>query len=135
MLVQQLTCCIPTMGASRAKPSFYTQTQLGVEGFLSPFSNHLWGFRNRTLVYSVTSPLGRPLCSFQSLLELLQALRNVIKCHRSLCCDAGILHQDVSPGNIVILDPEVEGKPRGILIDFDVALGTIRHFHNASCLT
>jgi len=84
------------------------------------------GFRNRTLVYSVTSPLGRPLGSFQSLLELLQVFRDAIKCHRSLCCDAGILHQDVSPGNIIIIDPpkgEAKGKkPRGILIDYDVAV-------------
>ncbi|KAM3501788.1 hypothetical protein MY10362_005303 [Beauveria mimosiformis] len=41
-------------------------------------------FENRTLVCVVTSPLGRPLHTFQTRLELLEALRDTIKCHRSL---------------------------------------------------
>ncbi|KAI1662452.1 FunK1 protein kinase [Daldinia decipiens] len=76
-------------------------------------------FQNRILACLVTSPVGRPLRTFQSLLELLQVFRDAIKCHRSLYYDANILHQDISPGNMIILDGQDEGKPKGILIDLD----------------
>lgn len=79
-------------------------------------------FQNRILACIVTSPVGRPLHTFQSLLELLQVFRDAIKCHRSLCYDAKILHQDISPGNMIILDGQGEGKPQGILIDLDSAI-------------
>ena len=79
-------------------------------------------FQNRVLACIVTSPVGRPLHTFQSLLELIQVFRDAIKCHRSLCYDAKILHQDVSPGNMIILDGQDEGKPQGILIDLDSAI-------------
>lgn len=79
-------------------------------------------FQNRILACIVTSPVGRPLHTFQSLLELLQVFRDAIKCHRSLCYDAKILHQDISPGNMIILDDQDEGKPQGILIDPDSAI-------------
>jgi len=36
--------------------------------------------------------------------------------------DAKILHQDISAGNIIILDDESEAAPKGILIDLDTAL-------------
>ncbi|CAH0046051.1 unnamed protein product [Clonostachys solani] len=79
-------------------------------------------FQNRILACIVTSPLGRPLHTFQSLTELLQVFRDTIKCHQSLCYDAKILHQDISPGNMIILDGQDEGKPKGILIDLDSAI-------------
>ncbi|KAI1110334.1 FunK1 protein kinase [Nemania sp. NC0429] len=79
-------------------------------------------FQNRILTCIVTSPVGRPLHTFQSRLELLQVFRDAIKCHRSLYSDAKILHQDISPGNIIILDGQDEGKPQGILIDLDSAI-------------
>lgn len=79
-------------------------------------------FQNRILACIVTSPVGRPLHTFQSLLVLLQVFRDAIKCHRSLCYDAKILHQHVSLGNMIILDGQDEGKPRGILIDLDSAI-------------
>ncbi|KAL1852495.1 hypothetical protein VTK73DRAFT_9190 [Phialemonium thermophilum] len=79
-------------------------------------------FQNRILACVVTSPVGRPLHTFRSVLELLQVFRDAVKCHRSLFRDAQILHQDVSAGNIIILDAEEEGSPRGILIDLDSAI-------------
>ncbi|KAK8105324.1 hypothetical protein PG999_008683 [Apiospora kogelbergensis] len=45
-----------------------------------------------------------------------------MKCHRSLYYDANVLHQDISPGNMVILDGQDGGKPRGVLIDLDSAI-------------
>ncbi|CAG9983549.1 unnamed protein product [Clonostachys byssicola] len=79
-------------------------------------------FQNRILTCIVTSPVGRPLHTFQSQKELLQVFRDAIKCHRSLCHDAKILHQDISPGNMIILDDQDERKPKGILIDLDSAI-------------
>jgi hypothetical protein len=79
-------------------------------------------FQNRILACIVTSPVGRSLHTFQSLTELLQVFRDAIKCHQSLCYDAKILHQDISPGNMIILDGQDEGKPKGILIDLDSAI-------------
>ncbi|KAI0890734.1 kinase-like domain-containing protein [Annulohypoxylon maeteangense] len=79
-------------------------------------------FKNHILACIITSPVGRPLRTFRSLLELLQVFRDAIKCHRSLYFDAEILHQDISPGNIIILDSQDEGKPKGILIDLDSAI-------------
>ncbi|XXG98085.1 rRNA-binding ribosome biosynthesis protein [Hypoxylon texense] len=79
-------------------------------------------FQNRVLTCVVTSPVGRPLHTFQSLSELLHAMRDAIKCHRSLLFDARILHQDISVGNIIIVDGREEDKPKGILIDLDSAV-------------
>ncbi|KAI0546194.1 FunK1 protein kinase [Xylaria curta] len=79
-------------------------------------------FRNRILACVVTSPVGRPLHTFHSVSELLRVFRDAIKCHQSLYYDANILHQDISPGNIIILDDQDGGKPRGMLIDLDSAV-------------
>lgn len=79
-------------------------------------------FQNRILACTATSPVGRSLDTFRSPTELLQVFRDAIKCHRSLYYDAKILHQDVSPGNMIILDGQDEGRPRGILIDLDSAI-------------
>lgn len=79
-------------------------------------------FQNRILTMIVTSPVGRPLHTFHSVRELLQVFCDSIKCHRSLFNDAAILHQDISPGNIVILDDQREGDPKAILIDLDSAV-------------
>ncbi|KAI5858266.1 FunK1 protein kinase [Durotheca rogersii] len=91
----------------------------GLDQYTEETDNFL---QNRILACMVTSPVGRPLHTFQSLIELLLVFRDAIKCHRSLYYDAKILHQDISPGNVIILDSQDEGKPKGILIDLDSAL-------------
>ncbi|KAM3518026.1 hypothetical protein MY4038_010201, partial [Beauveria bassiana] len=79
-------------------------------------------FQNRTLICTITSPLGRPLRTFQSHIELLQVFQDAIICHRSLYYDAKILHCDISPGNIIILDHQDKEQPKGVLIDLDSAI-------------
>ncbi|KAH9906931.1 FunK1 protein kinase [Xylariomycetidae sp. FL2044] len=80
-------------------------------------------FRNRILTCIVTSPLGRPLHSFNSPLELLQALADAIRGHRFLLQSCVILHRDVSEGNIIIVESQgPEAGPKGVLIDFDSAM-------------
>lgn len=78
-------------------------------------------FQNRILTCVVTSPAGRPLETFRSLLELLQVFRDAVQCHQSLYLDAEILHRDISAGNMIILDNQ-QGGTRGMLIDLDVAI-------------
>ncbi|KAF2474703.1 FunK1 protein kinase [Lindgomyces ingoldianus] len=79
-------------------------------------------FENRELVCIVTSPAGRRLELFTTRLELLLAMRDAIRAHRSLLQDARILHQDISPWNIIIVSPRSPGEPHGILIDLDASM-------------
>ena len=80
-------------------------------------------FVDRALSYQATQPAGRPLSQFHTVLELLQALRDAIKVHRSLFLDGRILHRDVSEANMVITTPEENDGLYGMLIDLE--LGTI----------
>lgn len=70
----------------------------------------------------VISPLGYRLDEFQSIPEFLEACCGAIQGHRSLYLDGNILHQDISPGNIIILEKGKPEQPRGMLIDLDLAI-------------
>ncbi|KAI0311679.1 hypothetical protein OF83DRAFT_1149793 [Amylostereum chailletii] len=63
----------------------------------------------------VLGKVGRALNTFTSTWELCSVLWDVIVCHSKAYEDAGILHRDISAGNILI---DEEG--RGILIDWDL---------------
>ncbi|KAH6667401.1 hypothetical protein B0J14DRAFT_178227 [Halenospora varia] len=78
-------------------------------------------YGNRVNYCLVTSPAGRPLHEYQSVRELLEALRDAIRGHRSLLEDGRILHRDISENNIIIINPADEGDPKGMLIDLDLA--------------
>lgn len=77
--------------------------------------------KDLTLSCLVVTPSGRPISKFDDIPELLEAFRDAIKAHRSLYFDGGILHRDISTGNIIIPDVEKEGEPRGMLIDLDLS--------------
>jgi hypothetical protein len=77
-------------------------------------------YGNRVHTCLVTSPAGRPLQSFRSVRELLEAIRDAISAHRSLLEDGKILHRDISENNIIITTPFVEGEPKGRLVDLDL---------------
>lgn len=79
-------------------------------------------FEDRILSCSVNSPAGRPIYTFKTRLELLGALRDAVKAHRSLFKDAWILYQDVSAYRIIITESPDENDPKGMLIDLDVAM-------------
>ncbi|KAI0818189.1 FunK1 protein kinase [Xylaria sp. FL0064] len=98
------------------------QRRYEADGFIQCTEDTEDYFQNRILACIVTSPVGRSLQTFQSPLELLYVFRDAIECHQSLYCDAGILHQDISPGNMIILDEKRGDKPKGILIDLDSAI-------------
>lgn len=77
-------------------------------------------FDNRIFRCLVVSPGGRPIYKYQSPAELLTALRDAIKAHRSLYLDRKILHRDISEINIIITDPEKADGNLGMLIDLDL---------------
>jgi hypothetical protein len=79
-------------------------------------------YRNRILTCLAVSPAGRSLSDFTSVREVLTALRDAIKAHRSLFLDAKILHRDVSLHNIILTDANRTGGHSGMLIDLDLAI-------------
>jgi len=78
-------------------------------------------FDNRIFGCLVISPVGRAIQDFRSIPELLEALRDAIKAHRSLYRDGKILHRDISENNIIITDPKETDGFTGMLIDEDLA--------------
>ncbi|KAG6054252.1 hypothetical protein E4U32_007038 [Claviceps aff. humidiphila group G2b] len=78
-------------------------------------------YDDRVLRVLTVTPLGRPLKEFESILELLECLRDAIKAHRSLYMESGILHGDISVNNIIITEPAKADGYKGMLIDFDLA--------------
>ena len=78
-------------------------------------------FDNRIFRCLVISPAGRALRNYRSIRELLEALRDAIKAHKSLYTKGKILHRDISENNIIITNPEKTGGFTGILIDEDLA--------------
>ncbi|THH03735.1 hypothetical protein EW145_g6048 [Phellinidium pouzarii] len=70
------------------------------------------------------TPYGKPLESFTSLVELLQAIRSIIKTIEDLN-DKDVLHRDISIRNLVLALTDLEDPEsdlRGYLIDFDYAI-------------
>ncbi|KAL8647621.1 MAG: hypothetical protein Q9210_005451 [Variospora velana] len=78
-------------------------------------------FDNRIFGCLVISPGGRAIRDFRSIPELLEALRDAIKAHRSLYTEGKILHRDISENNIIITDPKEADGFTGMLIDVDLA--------------
>ena len=91
----------------------YSQTSL--------YTHDESSFDNRIFRCLVISPAGRAIRDFQSIPELLEALRDAIKAHRSLYTAGKILHRDISENNIIITDPKEADGFTGMLIDEDLA--------------
>ncbi|KAF8588393.1 hypothetical protein K439DRAFT_1629854 [Ramaria rubella] len=69
----------------------------------------------------VFSTFGVPLDHFTSKLELVAAFHDCVMAHRELYFKAGIIHRDISVGNLLINRGGREGN-RGLIIDFDHAM-------------
>jgi serine/threonine protein kinase len=54
--------------------------------------------------------------------ELLEVLRDLVKALRSLYVDARIIHRDIAIKNLIITSQHSADSPKGVLIDFDLAL-------------
>ncbi|KAI0692081.1 hypothetical protein C8T65DRAFT_745297 [Cerioporus squamosus] len=77
-------------------------------------------YRERSHMRFVVDTVGRPLTTFRCTKELVTAVRDAIKGHRLAMTRAGVLHRDVSVGNVLILDnPSDPGSYAGFLHDFD----------------
>jgi hypothetical protein len=79
-------------------------------------------YENRLFSCQVISPAGRTIREFSSVKELLTALCDAIKAHRSLLTKAKILHRDISENNIIITNPKTADGLTGMLIDLDLAI-------------
>ncbi|KAF8514453.1 hypothetical protein BU17DRAFT_94564 [Hysterangium stoloniferum] len=78
--------------------------------------NGMRTFRHYRLVLR---EIGHDLFSFVSTKELVTAMRDAVAAHRHAFYDAGILHRDISAGNI-----SITSLGRGLLIDWDVSKST-----------
>ncbi|KAG6056266.1 hypothetical protein E4U17_002327 [Claviceps sp. LM77 group G4] len=78
-------------------------------------------YDDRVLRVLTVTPLGRALQKFESILELLECIRDAIKVHRSLYMERGILHGNISVRNIIITEPAKADGYKGMLIDLQSA--------------
>ncbi|KAG6102039.1 hypothetical protein E4U14_006735 [Claviceps sp. LM454 group G7] len=83
-------------------------------------------YDDRVLRVLAVTPLGRPLKELESILELLECLRDAIKAHRSLYMESGIIHGDISVNNIIMTEPAKADGYKGMLIDLDLARDIIK---------
>ncbi|KAI1785703.1 hypothetical protein LXA43DRAFT_104318 [Ganoderma leucocontextum] len=63
----------------------------------------------------------KDLCDFKNGQQLVSVMHDAILAHQRLYEDAGIMHGDINPNTIVILETE-DGKVEGALIDYDMPL-------------
>ncbi|KAI0321251.1 hypothetical protein OF83DRAFT_1081058 [Amylostereum chailletii] len=75
--------------------------------------------RDRIHSRLVLSSSGWPLVKFKCLPELFGALSDAVAGHEHLC-RRGVLHRDMSPGNILVTG--LEAPNRGIIIDLDYGI-------------
>ncbi|KAI0788306.1 hypothetical protein C8Q74DRAFT_1328907 [Fomes fomentarius] len=76
-------------------------------------------YRERSHMRFVVADVGRPVYKFKNTEELVTALQDAVKGHEQAYTKAGILHRDVSIGNILIVDNPSEGSFVGFIHDFD----------------
>ncbi|KAI0791359.1 hypothetical protein C8Q75DRAFT_876430 [Abortiporus biennis] len=76
-------------------------------------------YRRRNHYRLALKEIGRPLSDYESEYHLIGHLLTVLLAHQCAWEDAEILHRDISPNNIVIVEKE-PGKFIAILIDWDL---------------
>ncbi|KAF8804942.1 hypothetical protein BYT27DRAFT_7142933 [Phlegmacium glaucopus] len=67
----------------------------------------------------ILGTVGRPLWEYTSESDLLSGFRDAIQAHKSLC-DQGILHRDISAGNLMLIEAQ-DTELRGFITDLDFA--------------
>ncbi|KAI0788321.1 hypothetical protein C8Q74DRAFT_1257359 [Fomes fomentarius] len=75
-------------------------------------------YRERSHMRFVMADVGKPITKFKRTRDLIIAFRDAIIGHK-LACQAGILHRDISVGNILIVDKEEGSRFKGFIHDFD----------------
>ncbi|KAI0668010.1 hypothetical protein C8Q78DRAFT_1147398 [Trametes maxima] len=94
-------------------------------------------YRERSHMRLVVDIVGRPLWRFKSTKELVLAMYDAIRGHRLAMTFGGVMHKDVSHGNILIVDSTVSGDQvsRGILTDYDYSAMTLQPPTNKAVTT
>ncbi|KAG2125088.1 hypothetical protein DEU56DRAFT_916696 [Suillus clintonianus] len=85
--------------------------------------NEVWGSikgTSRTHVRLVLKPRARPLHAFQTKLELVSALQDIVRVQQIAVEDCGVLHRDCSLNNSMIEDDG--NRTNGLLIDWEFAV-------------
>ena len=77
---------------------------------------------NRVHLRVTTSDYGKTLCKASSRAAVLSALEGAISGYESLSTQAGILHRDISIGNILMNEEDNNPSWRPFLIDLDLAI-------------
>ncbi|RPD54999.1 hypothetical protein L226DRAFT_424930, partial [Lentinus tigrinus ALCF2SS1-7] len=81
--------------------------------------NDQW-HRERSHMRFVVDTIGRSITDFHSTRELVEAMLDAIRGHKLATEKVGVLHRDISVGNILIVDKADEGSlSRGFIHDFD----------------
>ncbi|KAM5544829.1 hypothetical protein V8D89_001727, partial [Ganoderma adspersum] len=76
--------------------------------------------RERSHMRFVMGEVGRPITQFKSTKELATAFRDAMIGHRDAMRRGGVLHRDISVGNILIIDdPDEQEQFCGFIHDFD----------------
>ncbi|KAI0692471.1 hypothetical protein C8T65DRAFT_522545, partial [Cerioporus squamosus] len=83
-----------------------------------------WTCRERSHMRLVIEDVGRTLTKAKNTKELVLALRDAVIGHRLAFEKAGVLHRDVSVGNVLILDEAEDGSFVGFIHDFDYSAMT-----------
>ncbi|KAK0709610.1 hypothetical protein B0T26DRAFT_814228 [Lasiosphaeria miniovina] len=95
------------LSIGKNKPSLYMESE-------EPWENRIYSCL-------VISPAGRVISDIRNIKELLEAMRDAIKAHRSLYIAGNILHRDISSNNIIITESKTKNDFKGMLIDLDLA--------------
>ncbi|KAH9945519.1 hypothetical protein B0H21DRAFT_809280 [Amylocystis lapponica] len=83
----------------------------------------------RVLSRLVMETYGWPIKFFKDIPELLRVIRDALRGHQDLYYKAGVLHRDISIGNILICpEDDVGKKTHGRIIDLDYAKLTNKYF-------
>lgn len=116
MLEQKKVWGVPRLRGHREIDSLSKiRKSLGYETARDPIENKVFSC-------IAISPFGRRLWDFSTPLEMLVAIRDAVKAHKSLLQQGGLLHQDISPYNIIMVSALRPDDPRGMLIDLDIAM-------------
>ncbi|KAI0656408.1 hypothetical protein C8Q70DRAFT_1056640 [Cubamyces menziesii] len=97
------------------------------------FCDEKYWHHERSHVRMVIDDIGRPLTEFTSTREMVMAMRDAIKGHQQAMERAGVLHRDISVGNILIVDDTMERAYTGFLHDFDCSFMADKNDSGAEC--
>ncbi|SZF00707.1 unnamed protein product [Blumeria hordei] len=75
---------------------------------------------SRQLTLAIFSSSCRPLKTSLTVREFVRGIRDAIIGHRNLH-DKGVIHSDISAGNIILMKKDKTGESQGLLIDLDMA--------------